>query len=108
MTKVRGLALGATDGLDTFDAYELLGVQPDPREYERVGQVLRELGLTAVRLLTNNPRKIEGLERAGLGVERLPLVITPTADSQEYLDTKRDKFGHLLFAGDSEGSTSSK
>jgi GTP cyclohydrolase II len=95
LTKVRGLNLGETSGLDTYEAYAALGVQPDPREYERVGRALRELGLTDVRLMTNNPRKIEGLESEGLPVERVPLVIEPTEDSEPYLRAKA-RFGHLL------------
>src|SRR5659263_81818 len=96
LTKSRGLSLGATRGLDTFDAYRELGVAPDPRDYERVAEALRSLGLDRVRLLTNNPRKIEGLERHGFTVARQPLEVPPTAHSIAYLSTKRRKFGHLL------------
>lgn len=96
LTKVRGLALGATEGLDTFDAYMRLGVETDPRTYDRVAQVLNELGIDDVILLTNNPRKIDGLKEQGLTVERAPLQIAPTDDSAPYLATKRSKMGHLL------------
>jgi GTP cyclohydrolase II len=96
LTKVRGLALGDTAGLDTFDAYQQLGVSPDPRNYERVAHVLRSLGATEVQLLTNNPRKIDGLEAAGISVSRVPLEIQPTEGSRAYLRTKQLKFGHLL------------
>lgn len=96
LTKVRGLALGQTDGLDTFDAYEALGVSPDPRSYENVAYVLKDLGLSNVLLLTNNPRKVEGLRAGGLDVEREALEIQATADSSAYLRSKRDRFGHLL------------
>lgn len=95
LTKIRGLSLGDTEGLDTFEAYERLGVSPDPREYSRVAQVLKDLGVTRLRLLTNNPRKIEGLGKSGLDVERTPLVIEATPDSWSYLKTKQEKFGHL-------------
>jgi GTP cyclohydrolase II len=96
LTKVRGLALGDTADLDTFDAYERLGVAPDPRNYDRVAEVLRSLGVTNMRLLTNNPRKTDGLASAGIGVTRVPLEIAPTEGSRRYLRTKQLKFGHLL------------
>lgn len=96
LTKIRGLALGETSGLDTFDAYSELGVAPDPREYDRAAFVLSRLGVSSVKLLTNNPRKIEGLRSAGLDVVREPLEIAPTTGSSSYLSTKQSKFGHLL------------
>ena len=95
LTKVRGLAL-ADDGYDTADAYAHLGVELDPRNYDRVAYCLHALGLSDVRLLTNNPRKLDGLEAAGVKVEREPLEIPATAESQPYLRTKKDKMGHLL------------
>ena len=95
LTKVRGLALG-TEGLDTADAYRHLGVELDPRTYERVGECLRFLGLDHFRLLTNNPRKIAGLRAAGLKVEREPLLIPPTEHSEPYLRAKQRKLGHFL------------
>lgn len=95
LTKVRGLALGSA-GLDTADAYRHLGVELDPRRYDRVGQCLRDLGFDDIRLLTNNPRKLAGLREAGLRVEREPLVIAPTDESRPYLRTKQAKLGHLL------------
>lgn len=96
LTKVRGLALGETDSLDTFDAYQRLGVSVDPRDYARVAEVLKDRNLHALRLLTNNPRKVEGLRDAGLEIERVPLEIEPTRDSWSYLKTKQEKFGHLF------------
>ncbi|MGW9159150.1 GTP cyclohydrolase II [Microbacterium sp. NPDC055665] len=96
LTKIRGLALGDTEQLDTHDAYERLGVETDPREYARVAQVLLDRGVKGLRLLTNNPRKIDGLIAKGLKVERVPLQIPPTPDSLPYLSTKRAKMGHLL------------
>jgi GTP cyclohydrolase II len=95
LTKVRGLALGA-DGLDTADAYKRLGVELDPRDYEWVADCLKKLGLGKIRLLTNNPRKIEGLRRCGLILKREPLLIEPTTDSIAYLRTKQAKMGQLL------------
>jgi 3,4-dihydroxy 2-butanone 4-phosphate synthase/GTP cyclohydrolase II len=101
LMKVRGLALGA-DGLDTADAYKRLGVDLDPRRYERVAHCLKSLGLNEIRLLTNNPRKIAGLRQHGIAVLREPLLIPPTADSIEYLRTKQSKMGHLLDLPDSD------
>jgi GTP cyclohydrolase II len=95
LTKVRGLALGDTNELDTWDAYQALGVEPDPRDYGRVAAVLTDRGLESVRILTNNPRKIAGLEQAGFSVEHVPLKIDATADSLPYLLTKQRKFDHL-------------
>lgn len=96
LTKVRGMALGISDGLDTADAYSHLGVAPDPRDYARVATVAKELGLNAVRLLTNNPRKVDGLASRGICVSREPLLIPPTAQSLPYLRSKESKLGHML------------
>lgn len=96
LTKVQGLSLGASEGLDTYDAYQRLGVPPDPRSYSRVAASLRALGIDKVRLLTNNPRKLEGLVSEGFEVAREPLEIPATPDSLPYLATKKNKFGHLL------------
>jgi GTP cyclohydrolase II len=96
LTKVRGLALGDAEGLNTHDAYVALGVETDPREYERVTVVLSALGVRSIRLLTNNPRKVSGLRSRGLPVERIPLEFEPTEDSRRYLETKKNLMGHLL------------
>lgn len=96
LTKIRGLALGDSQGLDTFDAYAALNVAPDPRTYDRVQAVLRSFNLARINLLTNNPRKLEGVAGVGIPVERVPLDIPPTPSSRSYLDTKRLKFGHML------------
>lgn len=98
LTKIRGLKLGETDGLDTWDAYQRLGSEPDPRDYSRVIQVLRHFDLRSVRLLTNNPRKLAALETAGISVERVALEYPASDHSRNYLRAKRDKFGHLLGA----------
>ncbi|WP_369523976.1 GTP cyclohydrolase II [Salinibacterium soli] len=107
LTKVRGLALGDNEGLDTYDAYVRLGVEPDPRKYARVLSVLQHIGLSKIELLTNNPRKIEALRDSGISVDRAPLQIDPTPASAQYLEAKRTKFGHLLdsslIRGDIEG-----
>jgi GTP cyclohydrolase II len=96
LSKVRGLALGHIRGLDTFDAYEAMGIPEDAREYHRAAVVLRHIGLTSVRLMTNNPRKLDGLILAGLDVQREPLEIPSTSGSRPYLSTKARKMGHLL------------
>ncbi len=86
-------------GADTVEANELLGFPPDFRDYGVGAQVLVDLGVTTMRLLTNNPRKLVALEGYGLKVvERVPIEIEPTPHSQRYLATKRDKLGHLLRA----------
>jgi 3,4-dihydroxy 2-butanone 4-phosphate synthase/GTP cyclohydrolase II len=84
-------------GLDTVEANARLGFKPDLREYGIGAQILSDLGLCKIRLLTNNPRKIVGLEAYGLHVvERLPIEVRPTAENRAYLQAKHDKLGHLL------------
>lgn len=84
-------------GLDTVEANEHLGFPPDPRDYGIGAQILADLGLSRIRLLTNNPRKIVGLEGYGLEVsERVPITVGATAHNEEYLRAKREKMGHLL------------
>ena len=84
-------------GLDTVEANTALGYPPDLRDYGIGAQILADLGLKRIRLMTNNPRKIHGLSGYGLEiVDRVPLVIPPTAENRHYLATKRTKLGHLL------------
>lgn len=84
-------------GLDTVEANEALGFEPDLRNYGIGAQILKDLGVKRLKLLTNNPRKIVGLEGYGLQVmERIPIVIPPNPNNLSYLATKRAKLGHLL------------
>ena len=82
-------------GLDTVEANQALGFKADLRDYGIGAQILADLGLKNIRLLTNNPKKIVGLEGYGLKVvERIPLRIPPTRTSRRYLRTKKEKLGH--------------
>jgi len=84
-------------GHDTVEANEKLGFKPDLRNYGIGAQILLDLGLSAIRVLTNNPMKLVGLEGYGLDiVERLPIVPAPSDENRAYLDVKRDKLGHFL------------
>ncbi|MCS7281232.1 MAG: bifunctional 3,4-dihydroxy-2-butanone-4-phosphate synthase/GTP cyclohydrolase II [Desulfobacterota bacterium] len=85
------------EGHDTVDANLALGFPPDLRDYGIGAQILRDLGVTKMRLLTNNPRKIKGLEGYGLSVvERIPIEVQPNKENIEYLKAKRRKLGHIL------------
>jgi 3,4-dihydroxy 2-butanone 4-phosphate synthase/GTP cyclohydrolase II len=85
------------EGLDTVEANEKLGFRPDLRDYGFGAQILRDLGIGKIRLLTNNPKKVVGLGGYGLDiVERVPLEMGPNPHNERYLQTKRDKLGHLI------------
>ena len=95
--KIKAYALQDKEGLDTVQANERLGFAADLRDYGVGAQILANLGVGQMRLLTNNPSKRAGLEGYGLTlVERLPLEIRPNDRNLEYLRTKRDKLGHIL------------
>jgi GTP cyclohydrolase II len=84
-------------GLDTVEANLALGLPEDARDYRVAAEMLLDLGVRAVRLLTNNPAKVEGLGRHGVEVvERVPLRISPNPSNVGYLRTKREKMGHLF------------
>jgi 3,4-dihydroxy 2-butanone 4-phosphate synthase/GTP cyclohydrolase II len=88
-------------GLDTVQANIELGFGPDLRDYGVGAQILVDLGLTTIRLITNNPKKIIGIEGYGLEVtERVPTETPATRENIKYLETKRDKLGHLLSMGE--------
>jgi 3,4-dihydroxy 2-butanone 4-phosphate synthase/GTP cyclohydrolase II len=83
--------------LDTVEANESLGFPADLRDYGIGAQILVDLGLRDIRLLTNNPRKVVGLDGYGLRVvETLPLIVSPNPINLRYLETKQRKLGHLL------------
>jgi GTP cyclohydrolase II len=85
------------DGLDTIDANEQLGFDADERVYFPAAQILRDMGFTQVRLLTNNPAKVEALAACGLEVvERVPHAFPATAHNEKYLATKATRSGHLF------------
>jgi 3,4-dihydroxy 2-butanone 4-phosphate synthase/GTP cyclohydrolase II len=94
--KIRAYEL-QDQGQDTVEANESLGFKADLRDYGIGAQILVDLGVRKFRLLTNNPRKIVGLEGYGLQfVERVPIEVPATEHNRKYLSTKRDKLGHLL------------
>ena len=93
--KAKAHRMAEVDGVDTFAAFSRMGLPGDPRDYSWVSDFLRARGVTAIRLLSNNPRKIKALEDVGIAVDRIPLVVPPNPRSAAYLQAKRGD-GHLL------------
>ena len=96
INKIRAYAL-QDEGADTIEANERLGFEADMRRYEQCAEILLELGLRAVRVMSDNPAKIQALRQAGLEVaERVPLEVEPHDFFAGYLKTKKEKMGHLV------------
>ena len=99
--KLRAYKLQQEEGLDTVEANQRLGFGPDLRHYGIGAQILLDLGVREIRLLTNNPQKVVGLEGYDLRiVERVPIQIVPGDHNRDYLQTKKSKLGHLLDEAD--------
>ena len=96
MAKLQAYELQDT-GLDTVEANERLGFKADQRDFVLPGAILKALGVSRVRLLSNNPEKVEALEQAGVEVvERVPCEVEASQYAEEYLKTKKEKMGHLF------------
>ncbi|MGL5827990.1 MAG: hypothetical protein ACRC0L_00290, partial [Angustibacter sp.] len=96
VAKLRAYAL-QDQGRDTVEANMLQGLPADARDYRAAAEILRDLGLDTIRLLTNNPQKISGLTEHGITViERVPSHAGWTGSNHSYLTTKRDRMGHIL------------
>jgi len=97
LNKLKAYKLQQEEGLDTVEANQRLGFAPDLRHFGIGAQILHDLGVRHIRLLTNNPRKVIGLDGYGLKiVERVPIAMVPGEHNRGYLDTKKAKLGHLL------------
>jgi 3,4-dihydroxy 2-butanone 4-phosphate synthase/GTP cyclohydrolase II len=97
LNKLKAYKLQHEEKLDTVEANQRLGFAPDLRHFGIGAQILHDLGVRDIRLLTNNPRKVIGLDGYGLRiVERVPVRIPPGEHNRGYLRTKREKLGHLL------------
>lgn len=96
LNKLKAYAL-QDQGLDTVEANQKLGFGGDDRDYWIGAQILRQLNLLKIKLLTNNPQKIADLEQQGIIIdERIPLIAKPNATNRAYLKTKQSKLGHIL------------
>ena len=96
LNKIRAYAL-QDKGMDTVEANEKLGFKADARDYTLGVQMLADLGVKKIDLMTNNPRKVEGFEKYGIHIaHRVPLIIKPGTKNRKYLKAKKDKLGHFL------------
>ena len=96
INKIRAYAL-QDEGADTIEANERLGLAVDARRYEQCAEILRDLGLHRLRLMSNNPEKMQAIEEMGLQVtERISLMVPPPDAAKDYLRTKKERMGHLL------------
>ena len=96
INKIRAYAL-QDEGADTVEANEKLGFAVDSRNYQQCAEILFDLGLCKVRVMSNNPKKIEALEKAGLQVvERVPIEVESKEPAAHYMRTKKEKMGHLI------------
>ncbi len=96
LNKIKAYSL-QDEGMDTVEANEKLGFEADERDYTIGVQILADLGVKKMRLMTNNPKKIEGLEKYGIEiVERVPLIIKPHTKNKDYLQAKKEKLGNYL------------
>jgi 3,4-dihydroxy 2-butanone 4-phosphate synthase/GTP cyclohydrolase II len=99
VNKIRAYAL-QDEGADTIEANVRLGLPIDARRYDQCAEILAQLGLTRIRLMSNNPEKVLALRNAGLEVvERVPLEIDASPPAFRYLETKKEKMGHMLDLG---------
>ncbi len=97
LSKLRAYKLQKEEGLDTVEANQRLGFSADLRHYGIGAQILHDLGVRQLRILTNNPKKVVGVDGYGLRiVERVPIQVPPTQNNRRYLQTKKEKLGHLL------------
>ena len=96
INKIRAYAL-QDEGADTVEANERLGFEVDARDYQQCAEILFDLGLCKVRVISNNPDKLKALEAAGLRVvERIPIEVRSETPAAHYMRTKKEKLGHLL------------
>jgi GTP cyclohydrolase II len=93
--KIRAYALQES-GFDTVDANRRLGLPDDAREYDSAASILRKLGITSVRLISNNPQKFKVLKQNGFACERISHSITVRRENENYVETKRRRFGHVV------------